>query len=80
MSQTTQDQAADYAYNHLLKRPYNWVWWNNKTSNTTTLNCSQLVWYAYKYATGVDLDTNGGAAVYPRDIRDSNYAYIYSHL
>lgn len=72
-SQAQQDAAADYAYNKLVGYPYNPVFWNNKESDPKALNCSQLVWLAYKKAAGVDLDGNGGDGVYPYDIRDSDY-------
>ena len=79
-SQATQDAAAAYAYNHLLHYPYNWRFWSNKEYNIKILNCSQLVWYAYYYGAGLDVDGDGGNAVFPSDIRDSSLSYIYRRL
>ena len=41
------------------------------------LNCSQLVWYAYKYGAGVDIDSTG---VYPHDIVEGPLAHAYANL
>jgi hypothetical protein len=30
-------------------------------------NCATLGWFAYKYAAGIDIDSNGGIIVYPND-------------
>jgi hypothetical protein len=30
-------------------------------------NCATLGWFAYKYAAGIDIDSNGGKIVYPND-------------
>ena len=79
-SQATQDAAAAYAYNHLLHYPYKWRFWSNKEYNIKSLNCSQLVWYAYYYGAGLDVDGDGGNAVFPSDIRDSSLSYIYRRL
>ena len=76
LTQAQQNAAADYAYNHLLGYPYNPIFWNNKELNPERLNCSQLVWLAYKKGAGVDLDGNGGAGVYPYDIKDSKYTKV----
>ena len=35
-------------------------------------NCSELVWKAYKKAASVNLDSNGGLAVYPNNIKNSS--------
>lgn len=57
--------AVRYAIN-LIGVPYNWVFWNKKTTDKTY--CSQLIWQAYKDQ-GVDLDRDGGLIVWPEDIR-----------
>ena len=44
------------------------------------LNCSQLVWYAYKYGAGVGIDSNGGPGVYPHDIVEGSLAHTYANL
>jgi hypothetical protein len=40
------------------------------------LNCSSLVWRAYKHV-NIDLDSNGGPGVYPADIRNSRFTSTY---
>jgi hypothetical protein len=36
-------------------------------------NCATLAWYAFRYATGRDIDANAGLLVYPNDIIRSEY-------
>ncbi|WP_162803085.1 hypothetical protein [Ornithinimicrobium avium] len=54
---------------------YRKVFWDNKYY-TGKMNCSQLVWAAYKKQ-GIDVDNNGGKGVYPRNIRDDNDTVSY---
>ncbi|NUT52942.1 MAG: hypothetical protein HOV94_37490 [Saccharothrix sp.] len=75
--QTTRDKAANYAYNELRGRPYDGDFTKNKINTTWGLNCSELVWRAYK-AAGIELDSNGGPAVYPDNIKDDDSTVIYS--
>lgn len=77
VSQATQNAAADYAYANLLNYPYNTKFFDNKQLNPSHLNCSQLVWLAYKKGAGLDLDGNGGPGVYPRDFLKSSLAHHY---
>nr|WP_300336873.1 hypothetical protein [Actinomyces sp.] len=77
VSQSTQDAAADYAYRHLLNYPYNYKFFDNKELNPSHLNCSQLVWLAYKKGAGIDIDGDGGPGVYPGDILESPLAHHY---
>lgn len=42
-------------------------------SELDALNCSELVWRAYKKGANIDLDGNGGLGVYPNDILNSSY-------
>lgn len=44
----------------------------NTTNENKKFNCSELVWKAYKYKASKDLDSNGGAAVYPNNIKNSS--------
>lgn len=76
LAQSQQDAAADYAYHSLIGYSYNYKFWSNKEQSPTRLNCSQLVWLAYKKAVGVDLDGNGGPGVYPYDIKASPYTKV----
>lgn len=62
--------GAAITANSLLGRPYNYNFAFNKNANGSRMNCSQLVWAAYK-RNGIDLDSNGGPGVYPTNIRDS---------
>lgn len=62
-----------------LGKPYNNVFFNNKKIEASKYNCSQLVWAAYKRLS-VDLDSNGGAGVYPGNIRDSKHTSTYANL
>lgn len=73
--QYLRDAAAANA-RHYLGRDYNSVFFNNKNQNGK-MNCSQLVWAAYYYGPGIDLDSNGGLGVYPTDIRDSPRTQTY---
>lgn len=36
-------------------------------------NCATLAWFAFKYATGRDIDGNGGMLIYPNDIIRSKF-------
>ncbi|WP_212817699.1 YiiX/YebB-like N1pC/P60 family cysteine hydrolase [Polymorphospora rubra] len=72
-----QNQAADYASQYLTGKPYNSNFAWNKGGNIDTLNCSELVYKAYKRSVNIDLDGNGGLGVYPNDIRDSSETRTY---
>lgn len=39
-------------------------------------NCAELVWKAFQRAENIDLDSNGGSAVYPNNIRNSSAVYV----
>lgn len=57
---------------------YNGVFFNNKQVYSSTYNCSQLVWAAYKSVDpNIDLDSNGGSGVYPADIANSHWTTRY---
>ena len=77
--QTTRDKAANYAYNELRGKSYDIDFAVNKINSTLRLNCSELVWRAYK-AAGIELDANGGPGVYPDDIKNDGSTVIYSTL
>ncbi|MDO5749755.1 MAG: hypothetical protein Q4P78_00935 [Rothia sp. (in: high G+C Gram-positive bacteria)] len=73
-------KAANFAAAQVGKG-YNWFFWNNKTIYASTYNCSQLVWAAYKQTDPkVDLDSNGGAGVYPLDIKNSSWLHEYQRI
>lgn len=69
-SLTNRREAANYAKTYLTGQDYRLMFAINKRKGgyKNSLNCSSLVWYAYKNATGIDLDKDGGLGVYPRDI------------
>lgn len=77
IEQERKDAVADWADANLLGRPYNINFAANKVGSFSTLNCSQLVWHAYKVAADLDLDSNGGAGVYPYNIKDSEHTETY---
>ncbi|MEW6918784.1 YiiX/YebB-like N1pC/P60 family cysteine hydrolase [Trueperella pyogenes] len=77
-SQGNRNRAANRARDFIGK------WYSpnfafNKTANGP-MNCSQVVWAAYKTATGIDLDSNGGHGVYPSDILNSRYTVTYQRF
>lgn len=75
-TQSNRNRAADRAYSYRGKG-YNYNFAGNKNVNGKTMNCSQLVWAAYKSTSGIDLDSNGGPGVYPSNIRDSKHTVTY---
>lgn len=77
-SQANRNKAADRARTY-TGRGYNYNFAFNKTANGR-MNCSQTVWAAYKTATGIDLDSNGGHGVYPADIPNSGYTVTYQRF
>lgn len=74
-AQYRRDAAATHARSY-LNREYNAVFVNNKKKDGK-VNCSQLVWAAYYYGPGIDLDSDGGNTVWPQDIRDSSLTVTY---
>jgi uncharacterized protein YycO len=77
-SVATQGKAADYAAENLVGKSYNNNFAANKGSGTDSLNCSELVWKAYKRSVNLDLDGDGGLGVYPLDIRNSALTRTYA--
>lgn len=63
-SETEKNKMRRFILNNLDK-PYNLF---ATKGDTTTYNCSSLVWYSIKEATHVDTDANGGKLVLPSDI------------
>lgn len=64
---STRKKAVSYAESKLYA-PYNFSFYNK--TNTTAFYCSQIVWRAWKQQ-GIDLDYNGGKAVWPGDLDKS---------
>lgn len=73
VSSTQKSNAANWALERVGESySYNFV--NNRnTSHYGDKNCSKLLWSAFMLKAGIDLDANGGAGVYPRDITASSY-------
>ncbi|EFG47013.1 hypothetical protein HMPREF0183_1716 [Brevibacterium mcbrellneri ATCC 49030] len=68
ITETRRRSAGKYARDKLQKKPYRKNFAVNKDPYADRMNCSQLVWAAYKNSVKVDLDGNGGPGVYPKDI------------
>lgn len=73
---TVKKAAAKYAYSKRGK-PYDTNFANNKSNTSSSnqkFNCSELVYKAYKYngSKSINLDSDGGAGVYPDDIYKSS--------
>ncbi|MBG9716009.1 YiiX/YebB-like N1pC/P60 family cysteine hydrolase [Bacillus cereus] len=67
-----KNDAAWWAKDRVGKDDYSYNFANNRnTSHYGAKNCSKLIWSAYKLHGGLDLDKDGGAGVYPRDVRDA---------
>lgn len=79
-SDTNRGKAGHYAHDSLRGKDYD-VWPAfNKDDDISKLNCSELVWKAYKFSVDVDLDGNGGPGVYPDNIKDSDKTVTYETL
>ena len=76
-TQTVRNAAVACA-NSRVGSPYNYNFAFNR-QDTKALNCSQLVWLSYLYASWglLDLDRNKGNGVYPVDVRDHPAAVTY---
>ncbi|WP_050773454.1 MULTISPECIES: YiiX/YebB-like N1pC/P60 family cysteine hydrolase [Brevibacterium] len=79
-SQTKRNKAGSYAYNKLRGKKYSANFAVNKKTGSAKMNCSQLVWAAYKASVKIDLDGNGGLGVYPYNIKDSKHTHIYKTI
>ena len=72
-----RNASGSHAYMKLRGKEYNTNFAFNKVVNGAKMNCSQLVWAAYKVGGGLDLDGNGGFGVYPYDIKNSKHTVTY---
>ncbi|AKK03116.1 hypothetical protein [Corynebacterium epidermidicanis] len=77
----TIQAAASFAEQAANRQtPYDANPFVNKGSSSddyAKLNCSELVWRAYHAYSGIDLDSNGGPGVWPKDIVNSGYLKSY---
>lgn len=71
-SQEELDEIAAYAKDHLIGIPYSIFTPKNQKDKITITHCSHLVWQAF-YEFGIDLDSNKGILVSPRDLAYSDY-------
>lgn len=72
------DQVVDNAKENLIGIPYDATVGVLSQKYRETLKgtqCAHLVWYAYK-CFGVDLDSDGGAIVRPKDLANSPYLQV----
>lgn len=73
VSTAKRDASANYAYNKLRSKAYNSNFAVNRDAYGRDMNCSQLVWAAFKIGASIDIDSDGGFGVYPYNIKDSKY-------
>ncbi|WP_434446960.1 YiiX/YebB-like N1pC/P60 family cysteine hydrolase [Lentzea sp. E54] len=78
--QANRDKAANHAYNNFRGLPYDSNFVDNKDNSNGKLNCSELVWKAYKHGAKIDLDSNGGEGVYPDNIKDHKSTVVYATI
>ena len=72
------DQVVENAKTNLTDIPYDatvGVLSPKFATKPTGTQCAHLVWYAYKQF-GIDLDSDGGAVVRPKDIANSPYLQV----
>lgn len=79
-TQSNRDKAANHAYNNFRDMPYDKNFADNKDNSNGKLNCSELVWKAYKHGAKLDLDSNGGEGVYPDNIKDHKSTVVYATI
>lgn len=73
LSREERKAAAEYAKKELIDLQYSVSvgFFGNKFTQTPSLtNCGHIIWYAYKKQ-GIDIDSNGGPLVMPKDILKS---------
>lgn len=67
--------ARNYALRY-LGRPYSVA--STKT-DFSSFYCSKLVWVAWRYTSGLDLDADGGIWVWPVDLLNSRYTRVFGY-
>lgn len=73
-SEEIRKKVAAYARENLTGLNYSLttgIFGKKYDENIKRTHCSHLIWYAYAHF-GIDLDSNGGAIVLPRDIANSS--------
>jgi uncharacterized protein YycO len=79
-NQSNRDKAANHAYNKFRGMEYDTNFADNKDNSNGKINCSELVWKAYKHGADIDLDSNGGPGVYPDNIKDDSSTVVYQTI
>lgn len=73
VTSSQKTSAADWAVSR-VGDPYSFNFVNNRnTGHDGAKNCSKLLWSAFLLKANIDIDSNGGLGVYPRDITSSSY-------
>ncbi|MGM9666338.1 MAG: YiiX/YebB-like N1pC/P60 family cysteine hydrolase, partial [Eubacteriales bacterium] len=75
LDEETRQSVAEYARENLVGIPYSatvGILSPKYEETIKTTQCSHLVWYAYMKF-GIDIDSNGGGLVTPKDIANSEY-------
>lgn len=73
--------AVNRAKNSYVGKSYDKSFAVNKTNGPSKLNCSELVWRAYRHsASGLNLDSNGGKGVFPNNIKNHGKTSTYKTL
>lgn len=67
--------ARDWAYRQMGK-PYSVL---GAKTDLSSFYCSKLVWGAWRYTSGRDLDGDGGYWVWPVDLINSPYTYLFGY-
>lgn len=79
-TQANRNAAANWARSRTIDSySYNFAT-NRLTGHYGAKNCSKLLWSAFMLHANLDIDANGGAGVYPKDIRDSRYTVTYNTI
>lgn len=78
-SSKRRSAAITQSRKYYLSKPYDSSFYNNRSNGSSKLNCSELVWRAFKYNSysKIDIDSNKGWGVYPKNIQDSGWTHFY---
>lgn len=79
VTSTQRSQAGSFA-NSKVGLPYNLKFYANRVVNSTSYNCSQLVWAAWRSAANIDLSGHSRTGIYPDDLRKSPAASYVKNM
>ena len=77
-NQEMASAAADYARENMVNLPYSvsvGLTTKKFPEKPIATQCGHLVWYSYRKQ-GIDIDSNGGAFVYPKDLLSSGHLEV----